>query len=124
MKGWSGSAEEETMTHQAAHQAARESAHSHHQEIHQAAAAAAEAAATAFKQAAAAAHVAAEGDGKGKPPPQQTTFNDDFIRSAFNMTSPTDYLKNLGQMVASALDPLGVDVKIDVETPTGNKPII
>ena len=123
MKGWSGSAEEETTAHQAAHQAARETAHSHHQEIHQAAAAAAEAAATAFKQAAAAAHVAAEGDGKGKLPPQQTSFNDDFIRSAFNMSSPTDYLKNLGQMVASALDPLGVDVKIDVETPTGNKPV-
>jgi sequestosome 1 len=117
IKGWSGSAAGETTAHQAAHQAARERAYSHHQEIHQAAAAAA---ADTFKQASAAAHVATEGDGKGKPQPQQTSFNDEFTRSAFGMTSPTDYLKNLGQMVASALDPLGVDVKIDVETPTGN----
>ena len=56
---------------------------------------------------------------------QQTIFNNDFMRSAFNnLHSPifaADYLKNLGHMVATALDPLGVDVTIDVETPYGER---
>jgi sequestosome 1 len=32
-----------------------------------------------------------------------------------------DMLRNLGQMVAAALDPFGVDVHIDIETPEGKK---
>merc|ERR1711963_779615 len=32
-----------------------------------------------------------------------------------------DYLKNVGNFVAAALDPLGIDVKIDIETPEGRK---
>merc|ERR1711963_959909 len=32
-----------------------------------------------------------------------------------------DYLQNVGSFVAAALDPLGIDVKIDIETPEGRK---
>merc|ERR1712173_540234 len=32
-----------------------------------------------------------------------------------------DYLKNVGNFVAAALDPLGIDVKIDIETPEGKQ---
>ena len=37
------------------------------------------------------------------------------------MTGPEDYLQNVGSFVAAALDPLGIDVKIDIETPEGRK---
>merc|ERR1712209_208656 len=37
------------------------------------------------------------------------------------MTGNGDYLKNVGSFVAAALDPLGIDVKIDIETPEGRK---
>merc|ERR1719410_2986203 len=37
------------------------------------------------------------------------------------MTGGEDYLKNVGNFVAAALDPLGIDVKIDIETPEGKK---
>merc|ERR1712098_494980 len=46
------------------------------------------------------------------------------INAAFegvNMTGNEDYLKNVGSFVAAALDPLGIDVKIDIETPEGRK---
>merc|ERR1711902_443698 len=36
-------------------------------------------------------------------------------------TGSEDYLKNVGNFVAAALDPLGIDVKIDIETPEGRK---
>merc|ERR1712170_181061 len=38
-----------------------------------------------------------------------------------NMTGSEDYLKNVGSFVAAALDPLGIDVKIDIETPDGKQ---
>merc|ERR1719281_1577561 len=41
--------------------------------------------------------------------------------SAVSMTGNEDYLKNVGSFVAAALDPLGIDVKIDIETPEGRK---
>merc|ERR1719495_1986992 len=37
------------------------------------------------------------------------------------MTGGEDYLKNVGNFVAAALDPLGIDVKIDIETPEGKQ---
>merc|ERR1719273_1535569 len=46
------------------------------------------------------------------------------LNSAFEgmgMTGSEDYLKNVGNFVAAALDPLGIDVKIDIETPEGRK---
>merc|ERR1712176_1351473 len=41
--------------------------------------------------------------------------------SGLGMTGSEDYLKNVGNFVAAALDPLGIDVKIDIETPEGRK---
>merc|ERR1712117_65975 len=41
--------------------------------------------------------------------------------SGLGMTGSEDYLKNVGSYVAAALDPLGIDVKIDIETPEGRK---
>jgi len=41
--------------------------------------------------------------------------------SGLAMTGSEDYLKNVGSYVAAALDPLGIDVKIDIETPEGRK---
>merc|ERR1712130_142296 len=38
-----------------------------------------------------------------------------------NLSGSEDYLKNVGNFVAAALDPLGIDVKIDIETPEGRK---
>merc|ERR1711941_196427 len=46
------------------------------------------------------------------------------LNSAFEgmgMTGSEDYLQNVGSFVAAALDPLGIDVKIDIETPEGRK---
>merc|ERR1711902_463201 len=46
------------------------------------------------------------------------------LNAAFSfptMTGPEDYLQNVGSFVAAALDPLGIDVKIDIETPEGRK---
>jgi sequestosome 1 len=37
------------------------------------------------------------------------------------MSGSEDYLQNVGSFVAAALDPLGIDVKIDIETPQGRK---
>merc|ERR1719150_3116798 len=37
------------------------------------------------------------------------------------LTGSEDYLQNVGSFVAAALDPLGIDVKIDIETPEGRK---
>ena len=52
---------------------------------------------------------------------KQSGSFEDLIASTLGATSGTDFLKNLGQIVAHALDPLGVDVTIDVETPSGEK---
>merc|ERR1711982_310255 len=41
--------------------------------------------------------------------------------SGLATTGSEDYLKNVGSYVAAALDPLGIDVKIDIETPEGRK---
>merc|ERR1711994_826820 len=49
---------------------------------------------------------------------------DEAINSAMgglSMSGSEDYLKNVGSFVAAALDPLGIDVKIDIETPEGRK---
>merc|ERR1711994_992907 len=49
---------------------------------------------------------------------------DEAINSAMgglSMSGSEDYLKNVGNFVAAALDPLGIDVKIDIETPEGRK---
>merc|ERR1711902_134895 len=37
------------------------------------------------------------------------------------LSGSEDYLQNVGSFVAAAPDPLGIDVKIDIETPEGRK---
>merc|ERR1712064_188832 len=104
MKGWAGdsSATEANSNHQASNSEATSSAHAG---AHSAAHAAAQASAQA------AAHAAASND--------FAAMNNAF--SGMHMTGGEDYLKNVGNFVAAALDPLGIDVKIDIETPEGKQ---
>jgi len=106
MKGWTGegmfvnnSFSGQNMgseEHQKAHEEAANAAKAAHEQAHAAAAEAAKASA----DASAALNAAFEG---------------------VNLTGSEDYLKNVGNFVAAALDPLGIDVKIDIETPEGRK---
>jgi len=88
--------------HQQAHETAFEAAQEAHEQAHQAASAAA-AAAAAAATASQDAHQAA------------------FEQFATTMNGNTDYLKNVGTFVAAALDPLGIDVQVDIETPEGQR---
>merc|ERR1711915_764506 len=40
---------------------------------------------------------------------------------ATTMNGNAEYLKNVGTFVAAALDPLGIDVQVDIETPEGQR---
>merc|ERR1711963_1234696 len=93
--GWSGQnmGSEE---HKKAHEEAANAAKAAHEQTHAAAADAAKASADA-----------------------SAAFNAAF--EGVNLTGSEDYLKNVGNFVAAALDPLGIDVKIDIETPEGRK---
>merc|ERR1711915_876469 len=44
-----------------------------------------------------------------------------FEEFATTMNGNAEYLKNLGTFVAAALDPLGIDVQVDIETPEGQR---
>merc|ERR1712055_756434 len=85
--------------HQNAHEAAFEAAQEAHEQAHNAA-----------NEAAAAAAAAQEA--------QNAAFQE---FSGMTMTGNADYLKNVGSFVAAALDPLGIDVQVDIETPDGNR---
>ena len=105
MKGWAGASE----VHQASHQAAQEAvkkqlktAKAFHDAAH---GAATENASSAGGQ-----------ENKEETRRQSGTY-EDLISSTLGAAGSHDFLKNLGQIVAGALDPLGVDVTIKVETP-------
>merc|ERR1719315_814096 len=83
--------------HQNAHEAAFEAAQEAHEQAHNAA-----------NEAAAAASAAQEAQ------------NASFAQFS-TMSGNADYLKNVGSFVAAALDPLGIDVQVDIETPEGNR---
>merc|ERR1712168_3581 len=111
MKGWAGdcSSTEANSNPQAKDSTASNdgATPSTHAEAHSAAHAAHSAAHAAHS----AAHAAATND--------FAAMNNAF--SGMNMTGSEDYLKNVGNFVAAALDPLGIDVKIDIETPDGKQ---
>jgi len=86
-----------TFEHQQAHETAFEAAQEAHEQAHNAA-----------NDAAAAASAA------------QEAHNAAFEQFA-TMTGSADYLQNVGNFVAAALDPFGIDVQVDIETPEGTK---
>merc|ERR1712106_617274 len=53
---------------------------------------------------------------EGASTPEQEAMNAAFEQFA-SMTGNAEYLKNVGNFVAAALDPFGIDVQIDVQTP-------
>merc|ERR1712236_126273 len=113
MRGWMGEqpgqpqsgssspkANQHSAEHQQAHEAAFEAAQEAHEQAHHAAT---EAAAAATATASQDAHQAA------------------FEEFATTMNGNAEYLKNVGTFVAAALDPLGIDVQVDIETPEGQR---
>lgn len=91
--------------HQEAHQEATAEAKAAHQFAHEAAQAAAQDAHSAAHAAAQAAQAAEEA----------------FAAAGMAEGSGEEYLQRVGDMVAAALDPLGIDVQVDVETPDGQR---
>jgi len=113
MRGWMGEqpgqpqsgssspkANQHSAEHQQAHEAAFEAAQEAHEQAHHAAT---EAAAAATATASQDAHQAA------------------FEQFTTTMNGNAEYLKNVGTFVAAALDPLGIDVQVDIETPEGQR---
>jgi len=84
--------------HQQAHEAAFEAAQEAHEQAHNAA-----------NEAAAAASAS------------QEAHNAAAFEQFATMTGSADYLQNVGNFVAAALDPLGIDVQVDIETPEGTR---
>jgi len=118
MRGWMGEQFSEGHTqneqmhasggsHEEAHAAASDAAKGAHDQAH---AAAQEAAAAAHEAAAAAAHEAVAAAAASAAGCNMS-----------GMSSPSEYLQNVGNFVAAALDPLGIDVQVDIETPDGNR---
>ena len=109
MQGWMGeqpgAAPGAGGGHQNAHAEAQASAANAHASTHSAAQAAAEDAHTAAHAAAQAAQAAEEA----------------FAAAGMTEGSGEEYLQRVGDFVAAALDPLGIDVQVDVETPGGQR---
>merc|ERR1719330_1925510 len=112
MQGWMGEHPQQPGAapgasggHQNAHAEAQASAASAHAAAHSAAQAAAGDAHTAAHAAAQAAQAAEEA----------------FAAAGMPEGSGEDYLQRVGDFVAAALDPLGIDVQVDVETSGGQR---
>merc|ERR1712211_29540 len=113
MQGWmgeqpgqpGGAAPGAAGDHQDAHAQAQASASNAHASAHSAAQAAAQDAHSAAHAAAQAAQAAEEA----------------FAAAGMPEGSGEEYLQRVGDFVAAALDPLGIDVQVDVETPGGQR---
>jgi len=109
MKGWMGQEEEQTNNTGDSSQANKD-AHASAEAAHASAQAAAEAAHQTAHAAAAAAAA------------QATKAAEEALAAAgIPKSSNSDYLQQVGDFVAAALDPLGIDVQVDVETPGGER---
>merc|ERR1711915_62331 len=115
MRGWMGdqpgqpqpeSSSQEANLHSAEHQQAHETAFEAAQEAHEQAHHAASAAAAAAAAAATA---------------SQDAHQEAFEQFTTTINGNAEYLKNVGTFVAAALDPLGIDVQVDIETPEGQR---
>eukprot|EP00092_Neocalanus_flemingeri_P074026 GFUD01091485.1.p1 GENE.GFUD01091485.1~~GFUD01091485.1.p1 ORF type:complete len:314 (+),score=104.10 GFUD01091485.1:78-944(+) len=109
MRGWMG---EQTMGHQGNKTEGNANTNhaSEHQQAHEAASGAA-------KQVHEQAHNAAN---EASASAAQDEQNDAFEQMVA-MTGSAEYLQEVGNFVAAALDPLGIDVQVDIETPEGNR---
>merc|ERR1712018_799492 len=108
MQGWTGEHPQQPGAagdHANAHADAQASAANAHASAHSAAQAASEDAHTAAHAAAQAAQAAEEA----------------FAAAGIPEGSGEEYLQRVGDFVAAALDPLGIDVQVDVETPGGQR---
>merc|ERR1719225_189264 len=97
MSGWTGEQQQQQQQQQQQEQEQQQEQQKQHQEF-------VKIAEEAARQAHAEAHSAAQAAGV-----------------AGLLSGSEDYLQNVGSFVAAALDPLGIDVKIDIETPEGRK---
>jgi len=113
MKGWTGAGEGWGLHAEQHAKAVKEAMRAH--DAGQKATAATAAAAGATAEDASAAGATAEAAAAASSEALNSAFED------MGMTGSEDYLKNVGSFVAAALDPLGIDVKIDIETPEGRK---
>merc|ERR1711976_1115150 len=114
MQGWTGGVPVSVYTTEAANKAAEDA----QKAANQATADANKAAADAHKAAHETAHAAAQATataGLGGLAAMNQAFQH------MNMAGSDDYLKNIGDMVAAYLDPMGIDVKIDIESPDGSR---
>jgi len=94
-----GAGGNQSESHQKAHEAAFEAAKEAHEEAHNAA------------------HEAAASPSSSS----QNEANNAAFEQVATMTGSADYLQNIGNFVAAALDPLGIDVQVDIETPEGTR---
>merc|ERR1712117_458648 len=114
MQGWTGEVPTSVYTTEAANKAAEEA----QKAANKATADAHKAAADAHKAAHDTAHAAAQAAataGMGGLAAMNQAFQH------MNMAGSDEYLKNVGNLVAAYLDPMGIDVKIDIETPDGSR---
>merc|ERR1711976_739328 len=114
MQGWTGGVPVSVYTTEAANKAAEDAQRAANQATADANKAAADAHKAAHETAHAAAQAAATAGLGGLAAMNQAFRN-------MNMAGSDDYLKNIGDMVAAYLDPMGIDVKIDIESPDGSR---
>jgi len=67
------------------------------------------------------AHKAAQDAHKAAQDAHKAAHEAAFKHMSGNLGSSAEYLKNLGSFVSAALDPYGINVQVDIETPDGKR---